>query len=338
MWVMKTKNSKKDKYYFEFDLLKGLAIIFVIIGHSLSSYSPGIENSISSFVFYLMYSFHMPLFFMISGFLFTKNISNSFKQKWNVVKNKFVRLFIPYLTYSVITMILKVMFSQYAMNDFALTDFYKIFISDNPNGGLWFLYVLFFVSIISALVLDEKKIKTYILFVLSFGLIFLSNYMPESIYFIARILRYLPYFLFGIIINYHYDYFKKIINKNFIIGIITFIVNCLLINKMDFETFNIYMVILAFCGIIWSYILINFINKESILAKFLNELSKYAISIYLLSYFVSVPFKILAAKLLFPYYLTIVLNIILSCTIPIFVTKYIIKNNKVLNLLLLGKK
>lgn len=46
------------------DALRGFAILLVIVGHLIQfNYSSGIENPI----FNIIYSFHMPLFFFISG-------------------------------------------------------------------------------------------------------------------------------------------------------------------------------------------------------------------------------------------------------------------------------
>ena len=48
------------------DNLKGLLIILVILGHAIQFTLPDYENV---FAFRLIYSFHMPLFFFISGYL-----------------------------------------------------------------------------------------------------------------------------------------------------------------------------------------------------------------------------------------------------------------------------
>ena len=55
------------------DALRGFAILLVIVGHLIQfNYSSGIENPI----FNIIYSFHMPLFFFISGYV------HSFSKKY----------------------------------------------------------------------------------------------------------------------------------------------------------------------------------------------------------------------------------------------------------------
>ena len=53
-------NSKRINYI---DIAKGLAIICVIIGHTFAKY-----DKLDRLVITFIYSFHVPLFFILSGF------------------------------------------------------------------------------------------------------------------------------------------------------------------------------------------------------------------------------------------------------------------------------
>lgn len=56
------------KRYDELDLMKGIGIILVYLGHSFNL--KGLENNfIFSYLYNTISSFHMPLFFLISGFI-----------------------------------------------------------------------------------------------------------------------------------------------------------------------------------------------------------------------------------------------------------------------------
>lgn len=86
----------------EFDILKGILIIFVVTGH------------IGVNVGFDVYWFHMPAFFMISGYLTQKFISlndikslmitirNHEKEPTKNTFNKFKKFIIPYFTYCII--------------------------------------------------------------------------------------------------------------------------------------------------------------------------------------------------------------------------------------------
>ncbi|SHN78989.1 acyltransferase family protein [Desulfitobacterium chlororespirans] len=66
------------------DILKGLGIIAVVLGHS------GYQNG------YFMFFFHMPLFVFASGYLYKKN----FNMSWcEASKRKFKHLMVPYIVY-----------------------------------------------------------------------------------------------------------------------------------------------------------------------------------------------------------------------------------------------
>lgn len=63
----------------EIDAMKGIAIISVMLGHFIASHY-GMEN----FLFRLIYSFHMPLFFILSGYFFKVRSSREIiKNMWN---------------------------------------------------------------------------------------------------------------------------------------------------------------------------------------------------------------------------------------------------------------
>lgn len=50
------------------DVAKGITIIFVVVGHLMQSYNPQMQIP-----FKIIYSFHMPAFFVFSGYLFNEN-------------------------------------------------------------------------------------------------------------------------------------------------------------------------------------------------------------------------------------------------------------------------
>ena len=66
------------------DSLKGLAIILVVLGHNT-----GGEND----AYHFFYTFHMPLFFLISGFLF------SMKPPLEYLERSFRHLMVPYIAF-----------------------------------------------------------------------------------------------------------------------------------------------------------------------------------------------------------------------------------------------
>ena len=60
------------KYYEEVDILKGIAIILVIIGHAIILYPINLHKiDWCNYFFEFVSIAHMPLFFLVSGFCFS---------------------------------------------------------------------------------------------------------------------------------------------------------------------------------------------------------------------------------------------------------------------------
>lgn len=124
------------------DISKGIGIILMVIGHS------SLPNIIQDYI----YSFHMPLFFIISGML-TNWYKYDFKKFF---ANKVSNLLFPFIFYSFIVLCL--------MRHLGRLNNIKDFIVEGWNGyALWFVPVLFF-SLIGAyfsISVSSSKIKLY---------------------------------------------------------------------------------------------------------------------------------------------------------------------------------
>lgn len=127
--------------------LKALGITMVLAGHTL-----GINSSVDQYI----YSFHMPLFFFISGLLFSP--THSRESLGQLVKYNTRRLVVPYLSFSAITYIPWFLFTRHLGADAQLNidpwkpiigTFYGIGINGwlQHNAMLWFFPCLFVLHI-----------------------------------------------------------------------------------------------------------------------------------------------------------------------------------------------
>ena len=125
------------------DIAKGFGILMVVWAHIL----------ITGWTHQMIYAFHMPLFFLLSGLLFQKEKFGSFKA---FIIRRAKRLLIPYVIYSVATWILWAVF-RYLRHD-EVDSYYmpllQTFIAQGSgaymvhNSALWFIPCLFLVEII----------------------------------------------------------------------------------------------------------------------------------------------------------------------------------------------
>lgn len=136
------------------DVLKAIGIILVVAGHSGSP----IRNYI--------YTFHMPLFFFISGFLRYGQRDKTAKE---FLKAKFKSIIIPYIVFWMISMLLYnnvfYLITNGSIPDFGLNQIKGLILggkwlsSYSNNFPLWYLQ-LFFISIIAfELITRIKKPK-----------------------------------------------------------------------------------------------------------------------------------------------------------------------------------
>jgi len=137
------------------DALKGLGIILVVLGHTT------ISEPLSIWI----YSFHMPLFFMISGYLYDQRKNITIKRfVWMRMKS----LLIPWLFFSFISIIFSyfsdiILYKKSNMLKLLVTFFCGKGVA--VNLPLWFLKVLFMVEICFFFIAKLKK-KAYIVILL----------------------------------------------------------------------------------------------------------------------------------------------------------------------------
>lgn len=194
---VKNENQKKD-YLNYLDFSRGIAILLVILGHMVPF----------SEVKTIIYSLHMPLFFIISGILFENN-KKILSKRFLISRIK--RLILPYILWSLI------------WAPFTLSNIIKIFygtraslITAQSLSSLWFLICFFYTELIFSLILKlANKIKVYnyfiigitcLLTVIGFYINISNNFVmnfPKS-FDIALIM--LPFVMFGY-------YFGKCLKK-----------------------------------------------------------------------------------------------------------------------------
>lgn len=137
-----------NKRIYWIDNLKALGIILIVYGHV----------QISGVLTRYIYSFHVPLFFFISGYLFNSKKYTDFRL---FLKTKIKSLLVPYFVFSLISYVIwfiNIMLKSHFINDNSRIDIYKpiigIFYSNGINGwlehnvALWFLTCLFITELL----------------------------------------------------------------------------------------------------------------------------------------------------------------------------------------------
>lgn len=131
----------KERLYW-LDAAKGLGILLVVLGHIWETDRPASV---------LIYSFHVPFFFIISGILL--EFTQVKKRAWSsIIKSRLCRLIVPYLVFEAIFI------GVYALRshmDFGAFEggVWRGLLLDPQNTPLWFLAVLFVAELFLILLL-----------------------------------------------------------------------------------------------------------------------------------------------------------------------------------------
>lgn len=132
------------KRMFVIDNLYALGVVLVILGHSHSSDWSTFEGTILHSTITFIYTFHMPLFFFIAGFLFIN--SESFERdgygKWT--GHKILRLLTPYIVLSFVALLPKYALEHQGFSGFTAGYLLKVILIPRIGvwGHFWFLPVL----------------------------------------------------------------------------------------------------------------------------------------------------------------------------------------------------
>jgi Fucose 4-O-acetylase and related acetyltransferases len=147
------------KQYDYITLSKALGIILVVVGHFTSTvYMPAYYIEMKNLIF----SFHMPLFMVLSGFLFQMSLCRK-PGKISLLpffKKKFLRLMVPYFFISAAIALLNFVLGFFMPVKRMVDWHYLLEIFYTNVGGsavfLWFIYTLFVIFLISVLCMRIK--------------------------------------------------------------------------------------------------------------------------------------------------------------------------------------
>lgn len=181
------------------DIAKGIGIILVVVGHTATHI--GLEK--------VIYQFHMPLFFILSG-VFFKEINMQFPQAFMI--NKLRRLYIPYVINGLMLFFVFLGISFLVWEDTGWSFLgglkYMVLIicgiGSSPLGGaFWFLRALFIVCLLFSLLnwqinkIKTKYNKSFILFGFVFSFLIMGYYTNQlyniSSSFVALFFYYIGY-------------------------------------------------------------------------------------------------------------------------------------------------
>lgn len=266
------------------DIVKGCAIILVVMGHVTSSYHAAGLYQLSvllNFSSQLIYSFHMATFMLISGALF-RNKPN----KKNQIRGILLNYGVPYLTFSCVWWGFKMVLNRFVNTGLTIRDL--ILIPIFPISFMWFIYALMLMEILQVIVGDHTNKGKIIQLGIGLILYFIHPLLAKvqisstdyhfSDMIISDLMAYYLYFSIGVC------YGKELILwikkcKRALLGVCggTLLLSNAIIYKQGVACGSIVKLLMAFCGT--TFLLATCVEKRN---KVLSFIGRRTLPVYVL--------------------------------------------------------
>lgn len=179
------------------DAVRGFTIYLMVLGHCIQYATPNGYDFKGNVIFQMIYGFHMPLFMLVSGYLFWYSL-NRYDLLHGILA-KIKGIMVPCAAWGFVTYICDIFMNAYG--DVGITGYLKYTAFSN-----WFLWAVFYCSLYGFITkyLFRNHIAGYII------VIIINYIMPEAGNY-AGTKRMLPFFVIGMLVNrYHVlDIIKK---------------------------------------------------------------------------------------------------------------------------------
>lgn len=308
-------------------ILQAWAMLWVVIGHSPLKMPISVNDPVYVKILYdIAYSFHMPLFVFVSGYLFfMTRMESNWGGYFIIMKDKFQRLGIPFVFFTIVAMVMKTLFSadMARPSEISIRELVNaiLFPGNGPLGELWFIAVImwcFALKPVWDLILIHFRyavICAVVLMALHFSLLF------QNIDFlcISQTCNMMIYFFLGLMCR-RWNKWENIDNKC-IPFILMFI--CYICSRINFFSPLIEMV--SFAGIGMSVFLAMILAKyfPNIFSSFRN----YTYQIYLIGIFVQILIKVIYVKLGYQYTWGYLLCVLGGLYVPVIISKIVERIN-----------
>lgn len=307
------------------DYAKAIGIILVVYGHvARGLHNAGLEVSTALFNLAdsVIYSFHMPLFFFLSGLFFCNSLSKRGGKQ--LVFSKIDTVLYPYIVWSIFQGCIEAIFSEYTNGDISFSEVFALLWA--PRAQFWFLYALFLIFVVATAIYSIVSNKfSIVVFVFSVALYLFPETLPGQ-----RVYRFisnnLVFFSFGIIFNM-YASVKGLSTAFSFLGLfLSFILAQWLFHGhlfLDYTSIGIESMLLAFISIIFVVSLSACLSRMRF--SFLKFIGASSMAIYLMHVLAGSGARIIATEIFYldSFSFNMLLGLLLGVLVPLAVLEVI---------------
>lgn len=270
------------------DLAKGIAVISIVLAHAVSLVEETYYYPYLVIPQKIMFSFALPLFFMISAVFQRKKLEDINLSTIMILKKNTSALLKPFYTLSLLFFFINISAPK-AMGMPGASDMIKALLymqsdgNNMPSGVLWFLFVLFAFSLITIVCIKFIKVNIYTLFVFSVILNGSSVVFTQNSYLaINRITEFYVYYMAGYLFSEYILYERRMFLSSF--SLLFFFI-CWITSFIFVKYYNIGNE-LGIVGILGSLFILSFCRKINdmfssvVLVNYLRFCGEKSIVIY----------------------------------------------------------
>ena len=298
------------RQWHEVRVLYALGLLLVVIGHSHSSNWDTFNHTFLKPLIYAIYTFHMPLFFAIAGFLFQNSHSLEEAEFVKWLKGKAIRLLVPYVFWTLISLMPKYYVEHHGFSDFQWhTPLSSLFYPRlNVWGHLWFLPVLFLVYLVFGAIRSWTRSKhdsmvILVEFLVSLA-ICLSPLPAIKLLGLSDFVHFVPFFVLGmggnLMLNQMDRGNQELHSVQMMMSCLLWIISFSLIFIIQKKSLQIPEFVLAMWMLAVSWWLAHCVPQMS----FVTFLANNVFTFYIFSWFFQSVVMMLCDRLSFPWYVT----------------------------------
>ena len=218
MVIILRSDELENKRNATIDVLRGIATLSVLLGHAIQrGMITGYDENI---IFKIIYTFHMPLFMLLSGYTLSMS-KKPFDQKFIISKLK--SLIYPTVIWSYLIYFVRD-FSFVGIEPFikfpdSVGEYTKAFLV-NPDFVIWFLYIVFLCDMVVFVgkKFFDKYINVYFLIAIA-----LVEVLPVSVFGVLLLKVHLPFFIGGYLIQKHKQVFFEYLRYALLPAIVAYV-------------------------------------------------------------------------------------------------------------------
>jgi fucose 4-O-acetylase-like acetyltransferase len=318
----------RSSYIREMQIARGVGILLVTAGHSEPL------KDVYPFLFHLIYAFHMPLFFFLSGFFSAKTAVIGSLREWRIVVwPRLFSLIIPYFAITLVYSSLKSLVPHLAKRPVVFSDLLITMLAyptGNPALFLWFLYTIIILRAFAPLLM---KFNPYAL--LAVFIVFQIVTPEFRLFGIVLVLHYGLYYYFGLkTACVGKDRFLSLLGGRILPLASLSVFAAAMLAEAHWRT-PLFRFPAAASGILFVLSACS-VGARFFSGRFLEYLGRHSLQIYLLQYFFIFPLLFLLERLGVPGRLIVWLTFTAGLAGPLFIVTCIFPRSRIISLLFGG--